>query len=919
MNWLESLLASEAVQKVVFYWKKVADPAASAWRAVTAPVRRAFQPLTDRWLVLTAPLRERWAAFSKVNPRSAWALGWMGWLAQWGFGILAAMVFLTWLGVFGHMPSKDELRNIQTANSTEIFSQDSVLLGKYFIENRNSIALSDISPNVVNALISTEDKRFLEHRGIDWLGWVRVAVKTVLRGNEASGGGSTLSQQLAKNLYPRKNYWVPGVGLVINKIRENIIGIRLEDIYSKDEILALYLNTVPYGGDIFGVSVAAKRYYGKKAKDLTVDQAALLVGMLKATTRYNPVRNPKLAKERQMTVLRLMADNGKISHEEFEKLKNKPLGVIKAKSESGNEGLATYFRETMRLDLPKILENHKKEDGKPYNIYTDGLRVYTTINSTLQGYAEDAVKEHMAKLQKQFDQHWKGFKDKPWGDDKWILEEVKKSDRWEALEKSGMKEAEILQNFEEKVPMTVFSWSRTTSEVDTTMSPLDSVRYYFCLLNTGFVCMDHKSGAIRAWVGGTNFKYFKYDHVESRRQVGSTFKPIVYSAALRDSILPNEYIANQLKKIGKNQDWEPHNADEHYGGFYTVAGGLRSSVNVIAAQLIEKVGLQETIDLAAKMGVTSKIPFEFGISLGAVDVSLYDMMKVYGTIANHGIRPDPFYIRRIETKDGRVIVDFEKERKDAIKAKTPRDTALTDWQAGLMTKMMEGVINSGTGRRFRSYVGYGAEFAGKTGTTQNQSDGWFICFNPALVTGAWVGAESPAVRFRSMALGQGSSMALPIVGGFWNRVAREPKYAAMLSAKFVRPKANIDQYFWSPPFVGGRADTFRVREMGIDTVSPMYAQSLREQILTLFPDDSEEATEGGGEGAGDILKDPNAFKDEKEKARDDAKKPKLGERIGDKVRDLFNKKDDKGKKPEPPPRQPAKPAPKPVDPEKTGW
>ncbi len=886
----------------------MAAPVASGWRYLTAPVRRALSPLTNWWSETTLPVRERYAVFAKKNARSAWALGWFGFFAKWGAAFLFGLIFLTWLGVFGKMPTKTDLRNIQTANYAEIFSQDSVLLGKYFIENRNSIALSEISQNVVDALVSTEDKRFFEHSGVDLLGWARVIYKSVLKRNEASGGGSTLSQQLAKNLYPRRNYWVPGVEIAINKIRENIIGIRLEEIYTKDEILALYLNTVPYGGDIFGVSVAAKRYFNKKAKDLTVDQAALLVGMLKATTRYNPVRNPKLAKDRQMTVLRLMADNGKISRAEFDKLRDKPLGVVKARTETGNEGLATYFRETLRQDLPKILEKYRKDDGKAWNIYTDGLRIYTSINSKMQTYAEEAVKEHMGKLQKQFDQHWKGSKtDRPWGDDKWIEEEVKKSDRFENLQKTGMADADIRKNFEEKAPMTVFSWKSMTGEVDTVMTPIDSIRYYFCMLNTGFMCMDHRNGAIRAWVGGINFKYFKYDHCESKRQVGSTFKPIVYAAALQDSMKPCDYIPNQLKKIGKNQDWEPHNSDDRYGGYYTIAGGLRKSVNVIAAQLIEKVGLQQTIDLAKKMGVTSPVPFEFGISLGAVDVSLYDMMKVFGTIANHGVRPDPYFLRRIETKEGRVIVDFDLKRKEATKAKVARDSALSDFQAGLMVKMMEDVINAGTGRRFRDGHAIQGEFAGKTGTTQNQSDGWFICFNPCLVTGAWVGAESPAVRFRSMSLGQGSSMALPIVGNFWWKMSNDKKFANMVLTKFTRPKG-VDNHFGCPGFIGGRADTAKLDEMGFDSTHTEYVARMKAKILAMFPENAPEVEEAGGEGGPDLPNDPNKFPEEKEKEK---------KKIGEKIKDLFkkDKPDEKDKKPDP--RQPAKPAKPPIKPEAT--
>lgn len=897
MNWFRTFLSSPTVQTALGWWSKLTAPLALLYNMVMSPVRRLTAPFGAWWRELTSPLRVRWQAFSGKMPRLAWLIGWAATIAKWGVYSLAGLFFLTWIGVFGKIPSKTDLRNIQSANYSEVWSQDSVLLGKYFIENRNVIALSEISQNVVDALVSTEDKRFFEHSGIDYLGWIRVVYKTVLKRNEASGGGSTLSQQLAKNLYPRRHYWVPGLRIAINKIRENIIGIRLEDIYTKDEILALYLNTVPYGGDIFGVSVAAQRYFKKKAKDLTVDQAALLIGMLKATTRYNPTRNPTLAKERQMTVLRLMRDNGKITAAEFDKLRDKPLGVIKARSESGNEGSATYFREQLRLELPELLKKYPKEDGKPYNIYTDGLRIYTSIHSKMQTYAEEAVAEQMKKLQKQFDDHWKNQKtEKPWGDDKWVEEEVKQSERYEFLKKQGLSEAEIRQNFEEKTRMTIYSWKSGTSEVDTTMSPIDSVKYYFCLLNTGFMTMDHRNGAIRAWVGGINFKYFKYDHVESRRQVGSTFKPIVYAAALQDSMKPCDFIPNQMKMI---VDWEPHNADERYGGYYTMAGGLRNSVNVIAAQLIEKVGIQKTIDLARKMGITSEIPREYGISLGAVDVSLFDMMKVFGTIANHGVRPEPWYLRRIETKEGKVIVDFDKPRLAAEKSKVKRDSALTDFQASLMTRMLRDVIDHGTGRRFRYGHGLIGEFAGKTGTTQNQSDGWFICFNPQLVTGAWVGGNSPAVRFRSMSLGQGSAMALPICGTFWWKMAKDPKFANMTLAKFTLAKGT-DGYFGCPGFVGSQADTTRLDDLFPDSLTQYieYKQRMKARIIALFPEEAEPVEEGGGE---------LPFGDEIEQQKEAKKKP--GQKIKDAIRNVFGgKKEDEKKPPQKP--QPA-PPPKP--------
>lgn len=769
------------LQRIGQIARSVWQPVASGWRALTAPVRRLLAPITDPW-------DAAWANFSASAPRVAWVLGWLGTLFKWGFLFVFGLILSVWIGMWGALPNREELRNIETSNATEVYTVDNVLIGKYFIENRTTIALEKISPYVVTALLATEDKRFFEHSGIDLMSWLRV-FKGVAS-SQSLGGGSTLSQQLAKNLYPRRDYKVPGLSIFVNKVRENFISVRLEDIYNKEQLVALYLNTVPFGGDRFGVNVASRYFFNKTPKDLTPDQAAVLIGMLKASTFYDPTRNPENAKKRRNLVLGQMlknkdftfdtddaalatvshmVENGRITEKQYEELIKKPVGAKKYGGDGNNDGAATYFREHLRTDvMPKLLKNLQKSDGTSYNLYRDGLKIYTTLHSKMQQYAEESVEKHMQLLQKTFDQHWKNYKkDKPWGDDKWIDEQVKRSDRWESLKDSGLSDKDALAAFEQPVKMTLFGWRHGGAEVDTTLSPIDSVRYYFCLLNCGFMAMEHKTGAVRAWVGGTNFKYFKFDHIKSTRQVGSTFKPIVYAAALQDSIRPCQYFRNQITKI---KDWEPHNADEEYGGYCSVAGGLTYSVNVIAAQLIEKVGIENTIQLARKMGITSTLPREFGISLGAADISLFDMMKVYGTIANAGKRPEPVTVLKVTTRKGEVIYDYEEElKKDPTIG--PYEQALTPDQASLMTKMLQNVIDYGTGRKMRYGFGLQIDLAGKTGTTQNQSDGWFICFNPTLVTGAWVGAESPAVRFRAMELGQGSAMALPITAWFWHKLA----------------------------------------------------------------------------------------------------------------------------------------------------
>jgi len=843
---------------------------APMWNKVKTVLAPVTGPIRNGWQQLTMPLRTAWAHFAGRYPRTATVASWLAVPIRWGFYFLLALILGVWLEFFGPLPNSTELRSIETANATEIYSADSVLIGRFFIENRTTISLDKISPYVVTALLATEDRRFFEHSGIDLTSWARVAYG-LLFVKDSKGGGSTLSQQLAKNLYPRKRYLLPGISILINKIRENFISVRLERIYTKAELLNLYLNTVPFGGDRFGISVASRHFFNKKPKDLAPDQAAALIGMLKASTFYDPVRNPINATRRRNLVLQQMVRNsaiqvsvqsdetgmeqvrsmiakGKITENEYAVLLKKPIGAKRHGFDGNNDGLATYFREYLRTDvLPQLLKDRPREDGTPYNLYTDGLKVYTTLHSRMQRYAEEAVEQQMKGLQAQFDQHWKNYKqEKPWGDDKWIEEQMRRSDRWITLKDAGLSREEILADFEKPVHMTIFAWKNDGFETDTTMSPIDSVRYYFCLLNCGFMAMDHSNGYVRAWIGGTNHRYFKYDHIKSTRQVGSTFKPIVYAAAIQDSFTPCTYLPNELVKI---VDWEPHNADGMYGGWYSVNGGLTNSVNVIAAQLIERVGIERTIQLARKMGVTSKLPREFGISLGAANISLFEMMQVYGTLANQGKRPDPVVVLRITTRTGDVVYDRKQEE-----AENPTEVveALTPDQAATMTRMLQSVITSGTGARLRYGYGlYQGDFAGKTGTTQNQADGWFICYNPNLVTGSWVGASSQAVRFRSMALGQGASMALPIVGIFWHKMANDREFIKMYQSRFPEPKPEVLAKFGCPSYIAISPDTLEMLlQMDStlrDSVRAGNHQFIREAADRYFEQNSTEDDDGNGE------------------------------------------------------------------------
>ncbi|MGB4959076.1 MAG: transglycosylase domain-containing protein [Saprospiraceae bacterium] len=792
---------------------------------VVTPVRKALEPITVKWNKLISPITNSWDAYKERKPTESAIFAWIFFSIKWSVIAVIFIILMTILGVFGKLPGVEELQQIENANASEVYSLDGVLIGKYYTENRTTIRLDSISPYLITALLAIEDKRFFEHSGIDLWSWMRV-FKGLATNTQGLGGGSTLSQQLSKNLYPRQNYKIPGVSLFINKVKENIISIRLEKIYNKEELLTMYLNTVPFGGNRFGIQEASRYFYNKKPKLLDAGESATLIGMLKATTALDPTRNPKNSEKRRNLVLSQMLKNkdfrfsseemstissmintGAITQEDYDQLIKRPVSAVIHEDIGNNEGLGTYFREYLRIrELPKILKDITKEDGSNYNIYTDGLKIITTLDSRMQKHAEQAVFKQMSYLQKEFERHWKGYKaEKPWGDDKWIAEQVKRSERYQVLANAGYPEKDIDSIFNIPAPMKVFTWDKVPVERDTMMTPLDSVRYYFTMLNCGFMAMEHSNGKIKAWVGGTDFSYFKYDHILSKRQVGSTFKPIVYSAAIQDSMSPCKYIRNAEVTIG---DWSPKNSDNSYGGWYSLVGGLTYSSNVIAAQLIEKVGIQKTIDLAAKMGVTSTLPREFGISLGAADISLFDMMKVYGTIANKGKRPEPLAVLRISDRYGNVIYDYDEAVKND-KTLAAQVIAMDTLTAATMTRMLQSVVIYGTANTLRSQFCTHCDFAAKTGTTNNHSDGWFMAYNPTLVTGAWVGGQSPAVRFRSMDLGRGAAMALPIVGNFWYALSIDTKSAAITQQKFV-VNETVNAKFGCPFRIGISPDTLNI-------------------------------------------------------------------------------------------------------------
>ncbi|MBA4276814.1 transglycosylase domain-containing protein [Flavobacterium sp.] len=706
-------------------------------------------------------------------------------------GVLVFFLFASW-GLFGSMPSFEDLENPDSNLATEIISSDGVILGKYFEKNRSQLKYSDLPKNLVQALIATEDERFYEHSGIDGRGTLRAIASM-----GTSGGASTLTQQLAKQLFHGEgSKFLPF--RIVQKIKEWIIAIRLERQYTKNEIIAMYCNVYDFGNYSVGVSSAAQTYFSKAPKDLTIDESAILVGMFKNSGLYNPVKNPQGVKNRRNVVLSQMEKGGIITESQKEKLQALPI-TLKFKLESHREGTATYFREYLRDYMKKWVEENKKADGSDYDIYKDGLKIYTTIDSRMQLHAEEAVEKHMANLQEQFFIEAKDNKNAPFvniseAETQRILKQaMKASYRWTVMTELEKSEDEIIASFSKKTKMKVFTWK---GEKDTIMTPLDSIRYYKHFLQSGLMAMEPQTGNIKAWVGGINYKYFQYDHVgQGARQVGSTFKPFVYATAIEQlGMSPCDTIVDGPFMIRKGrhhvtEDWEPRNSNNQYRGMVTLKQGLANSINTISAKLIDKTGPEAVIELTHKLGVKSEIPAQPSIALGAVDITVEDMVAAYGTFANQGVYVKPQFITRIEDKSGVVIYEPIPESHDVLN----KDIAFA------VIKLLQGVTESGSGARLRTqgggsgdtrWTGYPYMFtnpiAGKTGTTQNQSDGWFMGMVPNLVTGVWVGCEDRSARFKSLTYGQGATAALP-VWGYFMKLCYEDKNLKVSKEDFERP------------------------------------------------------------------------------------------------------------------------------------
>ena len=723
----------------------------------------------------------------------------------------------------GPIPSFEELENPDNSLAAEVYSEDNVLLGKFYIQNRTWTDYEDISPYVIDALIATEDIRFHRHSGIDFRGLARVLVKTIMLGQN-TGGGSTITQQLAKNLFlPRDLSNDPAIvrasKLAVSKFKEWQTAVKLERSYTKEEIITMYLNVFDFIYNAVGINSAARIYFNTTPDSLNIEQSAMLVGMLKNSVAYNPLRNEESALKRRNVVISQMERYGYISRALADSVSQLPLG-LDLREDSHNTGPATYFREyirsTMNSKEPQRdrffsddaynealwrwqndplygwCYKNTKPDGSPYNIYRDGLRIYTTLNSKMQTYAEEALAEHLSKnLQPVFDKRARNYRNPPYSNDlstaqvnQIMARSVRQSDRYQSMRRAGVPEDSITLAFNTPVPMKLFSWQ---GERDTVMTPLDSIRYYKFFVRSSFMAMDPHTGHVKAYIGGPDFRYFKYDAVtQQKKQVGSTIKPFLYTLAMQDGYSPCYEVENIERTFEVNDTiWRPRSSgpEEYHGKMVTLKWGLAQSENYISAWLMKQFSPQSVVDIMHRMGIRSYIDPVVSIFLGTSDLSVEEMVGAYGTFVNKGVYTLPLYVTRIEDRNGNVISTF-----------TPFiDEVISEDDAYLMTSLLQGVVSSGTAVRLRLTYKLTNQMGGKTGTTQNHSNGWFMGVMPDLVAGVWTGWEDQAIHFEDLSMGQGANMALPVFGIFMQKLLADKDFSVIAESQFEAPPGfNVD-------------------------------------------------------------------------------------------------------------------------------
>ncbi|MBA7566449.1 Penicillin-binding protein 1A [subsurface metagenome] len=754
----------------------------------------------------------------KVKPKYRIYIRWFWALYAIPFLVVVVLFFLISKEVLGPMPTFEQLENPENNLAAEVYSEDGFLLGKFYIQNRTWTQYRDISPHIVDALIATEDIRFYKHSGIDLKGLARVIVRTFLMGQRQAGGGSTITQQLAKNLFPRDTtYYRFGllrkVKLGTTKFKEWQTAVKLEKQYTKEEIITMYLNVFDFLYQAVGVRSAASVYFNTTPDSLNIEQSAMLIGMAKNPAYYNPIRRNDETLKRRNIVLSQMVKYGYLAKEVYDSLKILPI-ELDFQEESHISGLATYFREYLRTTMIKpepkrrfFLFNdqfeeavyewennplygwchkNRKPDGSNYNLYRDGIKIYTTINSKLQQFAEASLREHLAELQETFMEKVTELKNPPFSDDLEIEEiegimesSIRRTDRYRSLRNAGVINDSILAVFNTPVEMTVFSWD--TTAIDTVMSPLDSILYYKYFARSGLMSMDPHTGYVKAYVGGPDFRYFKFDAVKTqKRQVGSTIKPFLYTLAMQDGYSPCYKVPN-VPQIFKDNDstWTPASSGrkEFWGKMVTLKWGLANSENYVSAWLMKQFNPQSVIEVMQKMGISSRIDPVNSVFLGTSDITLYELVGSYATFDNKGVYTEPIFVTRIEDKDGNVLSKF-----------IPRiEEAISEENAYLMLNLLEGVVKEGTAGRLRWKYELMNQIGGKTGTTQNHSDGWFVGITPNLVTGIWTGWEDRSIHFDNIGLGSGANMALPVFGLFMKKIYEDEIFGIMEADEFEHP------------------------------------------------------------------------------------------------------------------------------------
>jgi penicillin-binding protein 1A len=702
-----------------------------------------------------------------------------------GFGILGLCSFFILfigsiqIGLWGKLPSKKELSNFQHQMASEVFTSDSILIGKYYLYDRQPISFDDFPDHLKQALISIEDERFYEHSGIDFKSLIRVGFKTILLGDDSSGGGSTITQQLAKNLYPRKERLKTNI--VVNKVKEMIIAKRLENIFTKDEILTNYLNTVSFGDNTFGIESAALKFYNSRTHDISINQAATLVGMLKATYGYNPRLFPERSLSRRNLVLRAMYNNNFITEEQVTQLSHEELNLDYREFDY-NAGIAPYFREEVRKEMLRWIATQNEKDAD-YNIYTSGLKIYTTLNFKMQKLAEEVMVGHMTKLQNEFEKSYGS--NAPWLKDKNLIQKIaKRTPSYKRLQKSGLTHGQIIDSLsKDKQKRTFKSWQ---GDEEVTASTMDSIQHYTKFLNTGSLAVDPTNGDILVWIGGINFEQYKYDHIsQSKRQVGSTFKPIVYTTAIDQGVSPCTYFSAEEIEYNNLKGWSPSNSgdkDEAYLN-YSMEEGLSNSINTIAVKVLEEAGIGNVINMAKAMGIEDKLPHEASIALGTGEIKIRDLAQAYTSYSNNGKHLEPILIKRITNHNDSILAEFKSELNN--KAAFSKETGQ------IMIEMMKSTVNSGTASRLRNTYGLKNDIAGKTGTTQNNKDAWFVALTPNLVHITWVGLDQHEIGFSNTSIGQGANAALPIFGLWMKELNKNKDFDKYTTSRFPKPSSPV--------------------------------------------------------------------------------------------------------------------------------